>query len=182
MKIKLKCSECGGVVERTEYELKKSKSGRVFCNRNCSASFNNRMSTVEKRCLFCNSPLPKTAKKYCNPTCQANYKAVIFGEKWKKHGQKILTKTVKKYGLVGGFARRYVFIVNDFKCSRCDWTHDFGDGSLPPLHCAHRDGNWENNDFDNIELLCPNCHSIDTRTDQTAPGNGRSWRKNYYNT
>ena len=33
-------------------------------------------------------------------------------------------------------------------------------GKQLPLELHHKDGNHYNNDFDNLQILCPNCHSI----------------------
>ena len=33
-------------------------------------------------------------------------------------------------------------------------------GEPLPLELHHKDGNHHNNDFDNLQILCPNCHSI----------------------
>lgn len=41
VKIKCKCAYCNKEIEKTPYELKKSKTGNTFCNKSCAASFNN---------------------------------------------------------------------------------------------------------------------------------------------
>lgn len=43
------------------------------------------------------------------------------------------------------------------KCECCGLTEWLGQPIIFELH--HKDGNHYNNDFDNLELLCPNCHS-----------------------
>lgn len=40
------------------------------------------------------------------------------------------------------------------KCRRKTWNKQ----SIP-LELHHRDGDHYNNDFDNLEILCPNCHA-----------------------
>lgn len=39
-----------------------------------------------------------------------------------------------------------------------------------PLELHHKDGNHHNNDFDNLQILCPNCHA-------QQPGNSGSNKK-----
>ena len=39
------------------------------------------------------------------------------------------------------------------KCERC------GFGKYEILQIHHKDKNRNNNDLDNLELICPNCHS-----------------------
>lgn len=45
-----------------------------------------------------------------------------------------------------------------YQCERClnsEWL-----GQLIPLELHHKDGDRTNNSLDNIELLCPSCHSF----------------------
>ena len=54
--------------------------------------------------------------------------------------------------------RRRVFEEQDHKCAKCgidEWQ-----GSPISLELEHKDGNHCNNSRDNLEGLCPNCHSI----------------------
>lgn len=39
--LKLKCSFCGRKVYKQKSQIKSSKSGRIFCDRSCSTSYNN---------------------------------------------------------------------------------------------------------------------------------------------
>lgn len=57
-----------------------------------------------------------------------------------------------------------------FKCNRCklsEWQ-----GEPLPLELEHKDGNHFNNERDNLEALCPNCHSL------TPTWRGRNKNKN----
>ena len=48
--------------------------------------------------------------------------------------------------------------IKENKCEICgcyEWQ-----GKILPLELHHKDGNHFNNDFDNLQILCPNCHSI----------------------
>ncbi len=40
------------------------------------------------------------------------------------------------------------------KCGSTEWN-----GEPIPLELEHRDGDHSNNNFENLELLCPNCHA-----------------------
>ena len=44
------------------------------------------------------------------------------------------------------------------KCEICG--NSVWQGKKLPLELHHKDGNHFNNDFDNLMILCPNCHSI----------------------
>ena len=47
--------------------------------------------------------------------------------------------------------------LKEWKCECCGCSEWLGDKI--PLELHHKDGNHFNNSFDNIELLCPNCHA-----------------------
>lgn len=126
----------------------------------------------EKHCKFCGE-LIVNINTYCNGTCKANYDAMLFGKKWQVKGQNVLPKSVKRHGLIQGTARRYLFLINNFSCARCNWTYDFGDSSFPPLEVSHKDNDYKNNNLANLELLCPNCHAVQTRLYPVKKGNGR---------
>lgn len=54
--------------------------------------------------------------------------------------------------------RKRVIIEQEGKCNRCgidEWL-----GEAITLELEHKDGDHHNNDRDNIECLCPNCHSL----------------------
>lgn len=44
------------------------------------------------------------------------------------------------------------------KCNNCELTEWLGNPI--PLELEHIDGNSSNNKLENLELLCPNCHSL----------------------
>ena len=54
--------------------------------------------------------------------------------------------------------RNRLFAENFFeqKCYRCGLTEWLGNPI--PLELHHKDGNKKNNNLDNLEILCPNCH------------------------
>lgn len=82
-------------------------------------------------------------------------------EKWKENVKKAW---LEKYNatpfdqLGSENRRRRVFEEQNFCCNRCglsEWQ-----GVKLTLELDHKDGNTANNKRDNLEGLCPNCHSI----------------------
>tara|TARA_R100001015_G_C4618252_1_gene174715 strand:+ start:486 stop:986 length:501 start_codon:yes stop_codon:yes gene_type:complete len=55
-----------------------------------------------------------------------------------------------------------------YKCAECGITTEYN-GKLMILQIDHIDGNPENHHLDNLQLLCPNCHS---QTDTYCIRNG----------
>lgn len=73
----------------------------------------------------------KTAEEYANSTCVKSY---ILKQKLLKDG------------------------IKEYKCELCGLTTWLNQPI--PLELHHKDCNHFNNDFSNLILLCPNCHSM----------------------
>jgi hypothetical protein len=101
---KIKCACCGKDIYRSKSAYHKSSSKTFFCNKSCSASYNN------------------TKRKFPN---SKSYRIKAFKEK-------------------------------DKLCERCGFnTYE----SILQVH--HKDHNRLNNELNNLEILCPNCHAIE---------------------
>lgn len=48
--------------------------------------------------------------------------------------------------------------IKEKKCELCGLSYWFG--KELPLELHHKDGNHYNNELSNLEILCPNCHSV----------------------
>jgi len=57
------------------------------------------------------------------------------------------------------------------KCEKCGWAKRSDDGRLP-LELDHINGDSTDNRMDNLQILCPNCHSLQ------HTHRGRNLRKN----
>ena len=93
-------------------------------------------------------------------------------------------KNGKEDGLSGGFAlskriRRYLFDKYDCKCQLCGWGEVNEYTGLVPLQVHHLDGNCLNNSENNLQLLCPNCHSL-TENFGSRNKNGNKGRTKYF--
>jgi hypothetical protein len=94
-------------------------------------------------------------------------------EEWSKNCNVIPKSTgqLKRYLLRKGLKKPF--------CEQCGWDykkHPWIENMLPgniPLHLHHKDGNHENINFDNLQLLCPNCHSMTPN----YLSKGRRWKR-----
>lgn len=82
-------------------------------------------------------------------------------EKWREslratRLQKYLDTPFDELGMEN--RRRRVFEEQNYSCNRCKRTE--WEGFPIPLEYEHRDGNNQNNARENVEGLCPNCHSL----------------------
>lgn len=49
---------------------------------------------------------------------------------------------------------------HNYKCEKCGWGEVNPSTGKIPLQIHHIDGNSENNVEENLQVLCPNCHSL----------------------
>ena len=52
-----------------------------------------------------------------------------------------------------------LFADRGYKCEKCGWAKKRKDGYVP-VEVDAKDGNHNNPNKDNFEILCPNCHSL----------------------
>ena len=76
------------------------------------------------------------------------------------------------------YIRKYLFIKNSCKCEKCSWGEKNIFTGTIPLEIHHIDGDYTNNKEENLQVLCPNCHSL-TETHKSHNKNGRKGRKKY---
>ena len=172
------CLHCGRLIERRS--LKTSEyNQRKFCNSSCAASHNNKFTKKKEKekiqCKNCGQDLKNKQKKYCNNKCQQEYEYKEYIQKWKNGIEN---------GIVGQYAiskhiKRYLMEKYNCQCSKCRWNKRNQFTGNIPLEIHHKDGDYTNNDEDNLDLLCPNCHALTETYKAANKGNGRKDRKKY---
>lgn len=127
-------------------------------------------------CLYCNSIIP-VRNRFCNTRCFTDYKDKVYIEKWKS-GK---VDGSKSHGnAISSYVRGYLWKKYGDKCSRCGWNTPNPVTGRPVLEIEHIDGNSTNNDEENLDLICPNCHSLTTTYRALNIGNGNKKRLRYY--
>ena len=125
-----------------------------------------------KKCLYCGKKLSGKRRKYCDSQCQNDHKHKIWIEKW-------LSRTIEG-SVKGGCSshiKRYLREKHNNSCSKCGWNKIHPTLKKVPLDVNHIDGNAENSSPENVELLCPNCHSLTETYKNLNRGYGRSYRR-----
>ena len=144
---------------------------RKFCSLTCSAVHNNtgRIKRKLKYCLACNQVLEHNKKVYCNNKCQQN------------HARNARTED-DLLKLSNAALRRHLINLYGAKCMRkdCGWCEVHPITGTVPVELNHIDGNAENKEASNLELLCPNHHSLTPNYRALNKGNGRSKRMERY--
>lgn len=107
-------------------------------------------------CIVCGTKLPSENKKFCSYKCQQEHLYLTYIDRWKNG---LETGTVGS-DQVSKRIRRYLFNKFNNECCKCHWHEVNPYSGLIPLQVHHKDGNCLNNNEENLELLCPNCHSL----------------------
>jgi len=165
-------------------------SGR-FCSVSCSNSRKHSNKTKSKisktlggtgivkekleNCLNCNKKLTKQYK-YCSKQCQKDFQYKEYIKKWKNEE----VDGSKSNGMaVSGYVRRYLFEKYEGKCSKCGWGIPNPFINKVFLEVDHINGDSTNNKKENLDLLCPNCHSLTPTYCVLNKGNGNRQRLKY---
>ena len=133
-----KCSICGKPIYKRPSQIK-INNGNVYCGIACYGI----SCRKEKPCIICGTPiLAGLNKKTCSRSCAnklrsgTHYHCGSLKDKVKNY-QSLKIRLIALRGKV---------------CERCGYN------KFEILQVHHRDKNHNNNDLDNLELVCPNCH------------------------
>lgn len=103
------------------------------------------------------SPLKKnTTNTYCSNKCQGEFLTKVKIASWLSGEEQGWTG---KTAQLKGFVRKYLFEERGTACSKCGWDKRHDDGSIL-TEIDHVDGDAKNCSPDNLQILCPNCHSL----------------------
>ena len=163
------CLQCG---KKLEY-LKRDND---FCNHSHAALYNNshrKIGEYNNHCKNCNKVFNFKGKvfrkDFCNLKCLSDYNQKLWIIKWlsgEDDGTSGRTATSKRI-------KRYFIEKHGNKCMRCGQGEVNPHTNNVPIELHHKDGKHTNNKEENLELLCPNCHSL---TGTYKAGNKNSTR------
>lgn len=150
-----RCKYCNAVIL---YEKRQND----FCNHSCAAAFNNAGQVKNGNplpehsyCLNCEKEITR-GRQYCNNTCHAKYQQKRYIERW-KIGQESGTIGTDD---IATAVKYYLREKYNNSCQQCGWHEVNPHTGLVPLQIHHIDGDCTNNKEENLQLLCPNCHSL----------------------
>lgn len=127
-----------------------------------------------KYCACCGKKLLSRQDKYCSSECQHRQQQEEYISRWKQG----LENGLKGEYQISSYIRNYLLDKHNYKCEICGWgeRNPYTDTILLEIH--HKDGNYLNNQEENLQVLCPNCHSL-TETYKSHNKDGRKERKKY---
>jgi predicted restriction endonuclease len=119
----------------------------------------NEFNIKEKKCTVCNIKYSTRFEKskFCSQDCDCLYRRQLTISKWKEGKVKGYKGKVMN---VSPWLRRYMFEKYNSKCCKCGWCEINSSTNKTPLEVNHIDGDASNTTENNLELLCPNCHSL----------------------
>ena len=148
----LYCKNCG-----------KELSGgqKLFCSHSCSATYNNKGTYRNKKyethyCPNCGKEVKRGKGIYCSTECMNEYEYNEYIKKW-KNGE---VDGSKGKADISNHVRRYIFAKYGSKCQECGWDKKNPVTNKVPLEIHHINGDCHDNREENLQLLCPNCHSL----------------------
>ncbi len=160
------CKQCKKEISKQQKEINEKGN---FCSHSCSAIFQNSKRTKSKhKCKICQSRT--FGKETLCSTCTISEKI----KEWESGKLNLSTK----YGH-SNLIRNYLLKKHNSKCSKCGFcgTNEKTGNSI--LHVDHIDGDWSNSTYNNVRLLCPNCHAMTSTYGALNKGKGRKWKSKY---
>jgi len=181
----VKCTYCGEEVEKEANQIKLYRNS--FCNSSCAAKYNNAVSPKRQKegefrnCLNCQKEIyitkldiekalkglkGRTNGLYCSNRCQMDYQ-------WNNKKQFILNNGIEALAYTGenkhhSYDRLLKAIIIEQNphgetgraCWHCGWEEENPFTGRIPIQINHIDGDPLNNKISNLEIVCPNCHSL----------------------
>ena len=136
-----KCIICEKQIYRRPIVLERSK-GKAFCGQACYGV----SCRKEKPCIICNKLILSSLHRItCSRGCSNIHREGI------KYG---LGRPKDKVEEIRSIKIRLLQNRGE-KCERCGYS------KAEVLQVHHKDKNNKNNEFNNLEIICPNCHYED---------------------
>ena len=146
-----KCVGCGNLFEYSKDPNQK------FCSHSCSAKVSNKNRAKENPyCVYCKTMQVKTrVAKFCSTKCSGAYQTQWVVDAWILDPSTATTTQGVKSAI-----KKHLISQANYSCSKCSWAEINQVTKRCPLEVDHIDGDAYNNAPANLQVLCPNCHSL----------------------
>ena len=134
----------------------------------------------QRECIKCGKDISKREKRNnkecCSLRCANQSRYEEFIKRWLSGDED---------GIVGNNytsirIKRWIIETRGEKCEKCGWAERNPITGNIPISLHHIDGNWKNNRPENLQLLCPNDHSLTDSNGSLNRGRGRPVRYKRY--
>lgn len=112
-------------------------------------------------------------RNFCSAKCYSDYVSRAYIEAWKSGA----IDPTRAFDRVSNIVRHYLLKEANYACTKCGWDKRHPIDNRPLVQVHHIDGNARNNRPENLEVLCPNCHSMTPKHSARNHGNGRTRRR-----
>ncbi len=165
----VKCSCCGKQFDKQPCEMKKSKSGKHFCSRSCSAKVVGvglpRNPPVDRVCKACGKTYhtayghrSRSFCKECGLNGQDWYKNKTLREYQERDSVKVLHVSSRN-AHIRNFARSWNKHLKEHPCQNCGYSKHIEFCHIKAVSSFNSDTLLgEVNSSENIVILCRNCH------------------------
>lgn len=127
-------------------------------------------------CVICGKELDGTKIMFCSTECRKEFEDKQYNEyieRWKKGEESGCTSSYK----IHRYVKRYLLEKYNNSCQECGWSKVNEHTGTVPLQIHHIDGDCTNNSEENLQLLCPNCHSLTENFGSRNKNSKRVFRK-----
>lgn len=170
-KIEFICEECGVHFKRLRNSRRKA---HIYCSRKCANKSSRRPKSPLKDCPNCGTKHIRS--RFCSVSCKKQFTYESFIRDWLS-GEQVASHYKDVNCQVHQYIRKYLFEQNKNCCQKCFWSIKNEFTGKVPLQIHHKDGNCQNNCIENLELLCPNCHSLTKNFGSGNKGNSKRSRR-----
>lgn len=126
-----------------------------------------------KHCLNCGKEIPSSScNQYCSKECFQEKRYNEQVQDWKENPEKYSKRDIPS------FVRKYMLSKVGCKCEKCGWSVKNEYTGTIPLEIHHIDGDCTNNKEENLQVLCPNHHSLTENFGSLNNGNSKRHKEN----
>jgi len=122
-------------------------------------------------CQNCHKGMGNKRSRYCSSRCDVDSRHKTYIAKWRSGEIVCDSEQLSKH------IRKYMLEKSGNKCGKCGWSKIHPITKKFPLTINHIDGNARNSVEENLEVICPNCHSLTPNYGILNRGNGRAARR-----
>lgn len=168
------CPKCNSLftvlrIKNRTRDVVPQRGEHSFCSLQCA---NSRKERVTRLCKNCGEVVHRWGKIFCSIKCQQDLRYKEYIKRW------LLGEETggNEHG-VSAPVRKWLFEKYGRFCQKCDWAEVNPKTKVVPVEVNHIDGNPLNNRPENLEIICPNCHSLTVNFRNLNRGSGRSYRR-----